>query len=204
MSGMVTARLYTADQPIDLSKAVWRGGMIRGVGRGTCAVLVIPRDQILRDPLIVLLSGRRTRVAQAPGRLLVSDTHIVSAHPVGRERRELADVLVTRGSAGRRATLGVIGNRLERYPGAEIVMGAYSSGCLAGFRDGVLAEIAGVTDRTSLSVLGSFLHCWVVAGLPLSGLESAGIALGTAGPGGGLVVVARATLGALRRPWVAA
>jgi hypothetical protein len=166
---LVVSRLYVADKPLVLSRLT---------REGVPAVLVIPRSELLHEPHIMLAFSSRAGRVGPPGRLVSADPHVVAVPPSSGAHREMADVLVVRRSGDRRPADELVTGTLARYPGAEVCIGSHPGGCLAALRAGVLVEISGATDQADVSVLGSFLHCWSVAGLPLAGLESSAVALG--------------------------
>lgn len=179
--------------------------------RSSPAILVIPREEPLREPHLMLFPRTRHHRGMPPGVQVFAGTHIVAGLDdlVDREWREVADVLV-RSRRSRIAPVGGVSRVLDRYPGCEIAVGRRWHGCLAGLRDGRLAAITEVgvsPGRADLwpAVYGSFLYGWRAARLPFEGLTTASVIVGrytgsSADRLGSLDVAGRAQIRLARRP----
>lgn len=144
------------------------------------AVLVIPSGRGITEPhLIVMTDPDRQRLPRPAG-WITTDIHLV-VHGRGRRdhpRHGRPGVLVNRGR------IGVI-ERLTRSRNGDIVVGYRSGGCELRLRDGRLLTVEGprITPAaggvaSSYAMYGSAVHCWQAAGISVSALEQAVVAVG--------------------------
>lgn len=147
---------------------------------GMPAMLVIPSGRGLAEPhLIVMTDPDRQRLARPAG-WITTDIHLVVC---GRDRRDRpchgrAGVLVDRRRTG-------IVARITRRRAGDIVVGHRVGGCELRLRDGRLLTVAGPriapapSDIASCyAMYGSAVHCWQAAGISVSMLEQAVVAVG--------------------------
>ncbi len=191
--GLVTARLFGKVTDIELDRS----------GRpGSPAVLAVPHGGLLRDPHLLVVTDDYRLTPQ--GRLLVCDRHLVVADQRAQEPRELADVLVVSRADGRDGVAERLAATLASHPGAGLALGAFPGGCLAAGRDGIgldIADAAGhaTSEESCPPLLGSLLHCWLTALIPLEELESMALLVGAlSGSGGRLAVAGRVRVAVTR------
>lgn len=144
------------------------------------AMLVIPSGRGLTEPhLIVMTDPDRQRLARPHG-WIITDIHLVVC---GRGRRERSrhgrpGVLVNRGRPG-------VIERVARRRDGDIVVAHRPGGCELRLRDGRLLTVEGprigsasAGVASSYAMYGSAVHCWQAAGISVSTLEQAVVAVG--------------------------
>jgi hypothetical protein len=144
------------------------------------AMLVIPSGRGLSEPhLIVMTDPDRERLPRPSG-WITTDIHLVACARDRRDRSRHArpGVFVNRGRTGTIA-------RMARRRDGDIVVAQRSGGCELRLRDGRLLIVEGpriapaaTGVRSSYALYGSAVHCWQTAGISVSTLEQAVVAVG--------------------------
>lgn len=144
------------------------------------AMLVIPSGRGLSEPhLIVMTDPDRERLPRPSG-WITTDIHLVVCARDRRDRPRHAKpgVFVNRGRMGAVA-------RIARRRDGDIVVAQRAGGCELRLRDGRLLTVEGpriapatAGIRSSYALYGSAVHCWQTAGISVSTLEQAVVAVG--------------------------
>lgn len=144
------------------------------------AMLVIPSGRGLSEPhLIVMTDPDRERLPRPSG-WITTDIHLVACAGDRRDRprNTKPGVFVNRGRTGALA-------RIARRRDGDIVVAQRAGGCELRLRDGRLLTVDGpriapatAGVRSSYALYGSAVHCWQTAGISVSTLEQAVVAVG--------------------------
>ena len=144
------------------------------------AMLVIPSGRGLTEPhLIVMTDPDRQRLARPHG-WITTDIHLVVCRRSRRERSRHGrpGVIVNRGRPG-------VIERVARRRDGDIVVVHRPGGCELRLRDGRLLTVEGpriapasAGVASSYAMYGSAVHCWQAAGISVSTLEQAVVAVG--------------------------
>lgn len=178
---VVTTRLFTLERVLCLARPVDNPGTHRDC---VPAVLTIPRGGRPHEPRLVLFGDHGAHGAFRLGTPLLTDSHVVACcdDRFAVDRRELADVLTLTDSAFRFPfrVRGRLRRRLDRYPGCSLAVARRRDGHLAVARDGsmVATRSSSGTDGVWAPICGSFLYCWLVAGLTLAELPRVALVVG--------------------------
>jgi hypothetical protein len=148
------------------------------------AMLVIPSGRGLTEPhLIVMTDPDRHRLPRPAG-WITTDIHLVVC---ARNRRDRAyhdrpGVLVNRGHGD---LIARIARAFGRRIGCDVAVGRRFGGCDLRLRDGRLLAVEGPRIApaaagvvSSYAMYGSAVHCWQSAGISVSALEQAAVAVG--------------------------
>lgn len=151
---------------------------------GMPAMLVIPSGRGLTEPhLVVMTDPDRHRLPRPTG-WITTDIHLVAG---ARNRRDPAyhdqpGVLVNRGHGD---LIARIARAFGRRCGCDVMVGHRFGGCDLRLRDGRLLAVEGPRIApaaagvvSSYAMYGSAVHCWQSAGISLSALEEAAVAVG--------------------------
>ena len=178
---LIAAHLLRIDDSLDLDHSpAAPGDRTRPADDEMPAMLVIPSGRGMSEPhLIVMTDPGRQRLARPTG-WITTDIHVVACarDRRGRLRHSRPGVFVDRGRTGLVA-------RLARRRGGDIVVGQRAGGCELRLSDGRLLTVAGPRIApapaglpSSYAMYGSAVHCWQAAGISVSTLEQAVVAVG--------------------------
>ncbi|HEY8482194.1 MAG TPA: hypothetical protein VIL71_20400 [Spirillospora sp.] len=176
---LIVTRLFTLDRVLCLTR---RGD--DGPSEGISAVLTLPRGGLPREPRLVLLGEHDVQGSSRLGAPAFVDAHMVATcddrASMGRDRRELADVLIDRAARVPVRRTGRLRRRLGRYPGASVVVARGNGGQLAVTRDGPAVTIRQSSGAGEIwdPICGSFLYCWSAAGFAVAELARAVLLVG--------------------------
>jgi hypothetical protein len=174
------------------------------------AMLVIPSGRGLTEPHLVVMTDPDRQRLPRPAGWITTDIHLVVC---ARNRRDRAyhdqpGVLVNRGAGDLVARFT---RALGRRRGCDVMVGHRFGGCELRLRDGRLLAVEGpriapaaAAVVSSYAMYGSAVHCWQSAGISVSALEEAAVAVGryvteTAERSARFLVTGRAEM-KLRRP----
>ncbi len=174
------------------------------------AMLVIPSGRGLTEPHVVVMTDPDLHRLPRPAGWITTDLHLVvcARGRRGRAYHEPPGVLVNRGRAG---LVARVTRAFGRRHACDVAVGHRCGGCELRLRDGRLLAVAGprIAPATagvlsSYAMYGSAVHCWQSAGISVSALEEAAVAVGryvtaTAGRSPRFLVTGRAEI-KLRRP----
>jgi hypothetical protein len=209
-TNVIAAHLLRVEGSLALDHPPARArGSHRIAGCEMPAMLVIPVGLGLTEPhLVVMTDPDRHRLPRPTG-WITTDVHLVVCPRDRRtaERQDMPGVLVSRG----RGPVARISRALARRRACDVLVGQRSGGCDLRLRDGRLLAVEGPRIApaaagvvSSYAMYGSAVHCWQSAGISVSALEEAVVAVGryvsaTAERSAHFLVTGRAEM-KLRRP----
>jgi hypothetical protein len=180
LTNLIATHLLRVDSlTLDHAPPARHGGP-RPAGDEMPAMLVIPAGRGLNEPhLIVMTVPGRQRLGRPSG-WITTDVHLVVCEPSRREltRQGRPGVFVSRRRTG-------LITRLARHRDGDIVVRRRAGGCELRLRDGRRLTVEGpaIAPMTagvppSYAMYASAVHCWQTAGISVSALEQAVVAVG--------------------------
>lgn len=149
----------------------------RTAGEEMPAVLVIPCGRRLTEPYLVVLTDPDRHRLPRPSGWVTTDVHLVACAEDRPARRDRPGVFVSHGTR--------LSRIFGRRRGCDVVVGHRRGGCVLRLRDGRLLAVDGPRIvpaapevRSSYAMYGSAVHCWQSAGISVSALEEAVVAVG--------------------------
>lgn len=147
------------------------------------AMLVIPSGRRLTEPHVIVMTDPNRHQLPRPAGWVATDVHLVAW---ARDRGERAyqprpDVLVNR---GRGELIAGLARAFAHRRDCEVTVGRRTGGCTLRLRDGRLLAVAGprvasaAGVASSYAMYGSAVHCWQSAGISITALEEAAVAVG--------------------------
>lgn len=144
-------------------------------------MLVIPSGRGLPEPHLVVMTDPDRHRLLRPAGLITTDIHLVvcAQGRGGRAAPTNPGVCVRRGRGD------FVDRLLSRRHGGDVVVGHRMGGCDLRLRDGRLLAVEGPRIRpaatgvgSAYAMYGSAVHCWQAAGISVTALDEAVVAVG--------------------------